>query len=253
MYDKKKREQMIDDLDTESARKLFSITQFVKQINRNSYQHNDLFTLYLNKVIGNLFDLASSAVNKNEIKIEDNMLEVTSELYNSAFIGDAQSIFRPMYICNDNEFFFKGFGKNYFSLAKTLVDKRKIKKVKRLFIYTSESELLDERIQKLIHFHNTTTHYECKVLSLSRYNQIKNDFRLTDLMGSFAVYGSRYLYTERTSPTIERVIGYYSKNTTDINKFIHFFEQCWNQGCFHTITTKKIITLDDVFNEMCSL
>jgi hypothetical protein len=254
IYQIKYKEQAILNIDFNSDAKLFNIMQLIKGINQTSFPQHDLFRFYLYKKIDDLYNISNDAVNKHEIKIEDTMIEITSEMYQSAFIGDGDSIFRPMYRCNDNDFFFNGFGKNYFETANNFIKKRKIKKVKRLFVYADNSELDDKRIQKLIYFHNVTNNFECKVLKLSTYDYIKNDYKLNFVTGTFAIYGSRYLYTERTAPTVDRIIGYYSKDTNTISIFTNFFEKCWEQAQTHKVTSlRKIITIDDIFNERWEL
>jgi len=252
MHQRTSNEQIIDNLNFTSDMILFNIMKNIRIINQTRFQSNDLFCFYLNKKIIELLQLSNDAVNNNEIKIEDTMIEITHEMYKSAFIGDSDSIFRPMYECNENEFFFESFGKNYFEIANQLVRQRKIKKVNRLFVYEDAKELQDNRIQKLIHFHNTTKNFECKILSKNTYEQIKKDFKLNHLTGSFAIYGSRYLYTERTA-TAHQVVGYYSKDVNAISNFIVFFERCWSQAKKHTINSSKKINLDDIFNESWTL
>ena len=248
IYSKDKKEDNTIQLNDESDKILFNVMQNMHKVNSESYGEYDLFTFYLKKKLDIIDELSRDAVNKHEIRIEDNMIEVTKEMYYSAFNGDQHSIFMPMYDCRDNDFFFDGFGKDYFKLAKELVDKKKIKRVKRLFVYQYDNELMDERIKKLIYFHNKTRYYECKVLSLNRYNQIKNSFNLTDVSGTFAVYGSKYLYTERIAPTVQKQVGYYSKDKNSISNYISFFDQCWKAAKEHEITSNKNITVNDIFD-----
>ncbi|MDR0314239.1 MAG: hypothetical protein LBI14_11670 [Treponema sp.] len=249
IYQIKSKEQAILNLDFDSDSKLFNIMQHIKVINRSSFEQHDLFRFYLQKKVNDLNEVSNDAVNKHEIKIEGNMIEITSEMYQSAFTGSDDSIFRPMYRCNDNDFFFEGFGKNYFETANNLVKKRQIKKIKRLFVYAENSELDDIRIKKLIYFHNVTNNFECKVLKLNTYDHIKNDYNLNDITGTFAVYGSRYLYTEKTVSTVDHVIGYYSKDPSKISNFTNFFEKCWEQAQPQPVTSLKKITIDDIFNQ----
>lgn len=249
MYNSNREEQKVYQLDSDSDKKIFNILQLVKSINHNSFEDNDLFKFYINKKIDDLYNLASDACNKHEIKIEDTMIEITNEMYASAFIGDKESIFRPMYLCNDNDFFFEGFGKNYFEIAYKLTQSRKCKKIMRLFVYNDEAELEDERVKKLIYFHNETPKYECRTLKQDVYNRIKDDFGLTYVTGSFAVYGSRYLYTERTAQVFGHIIGYYSKDQSNILKFTNFFDRCWQQASPYIVNSNKKINIEDVFNE----
>jgi len=90
-------------------------------------------------------------------------------------------------------------------------------------------------------------------MPIEQYTRIKNDYRLSDLTGTFAVYGSRYLYTERTIPTVTEVVGYYSKDANAITSFTTFFDRCWQQGSTYTIPTQKKITLANVFDGGWSL
>lgn len=249
MYQSNKEEQEIYQLDSNSDKKLFNIMQLVKVINHNSFEGNDLFRFYINKKIDDLYNLVSDACNKHEIKIEDTMIEITNEMYASAFIGDKESIFRPMYLCSDNDFFFESFGKSYFEIAYKLTRNRKCKTIKRLFVYNDDVELEDERVKKLIYFHNTTSSYACKTLKQDVYDRIKDDFGLNYVTGSFAVYGSRYLYTERTAQMVGHVIGYYSKDKDNILKFINFFERCWQQATVYNISSNKKISVANVFDE----
>lgn len=249
IYDAKEKKTYVDQLNSDTDRKLYNIMHLVNVINEKSFDNNDLFRFYINKKIDELQKLTNEAVNHKKIQIKDNMIEITNEMYLSAFVGDSESIFRPVYRCNDNDFFFEGFGKDYFKTAYSLVQTRKCKKVKRLFIYDNEDELNIECVKKLIHFHCQTSNYECKILKLSVYEDIKNDYDKNYVTGTFAVYGSRYLYTEQTPPTVTQVIGHYSKDKDDIDSFIKFFETCWAKAKKPTMNSKKTIKIDDVFNE----
>lgn len=253
LYQQKKHQDNEWLINSETDKKLFNIKQKMEKINQEYYPANDLFKFYLNKKLDDLSRLTEDADVKKEIRINENMIELTKEMYYSAFTGDANSVFRPMYLCNDNEFFFEGFGKNYFELALTLVNKGKLKEVRRLFVYYNEAELNDMRIKKLIYFHNKTPHFDCKVMHIERYRHIMDDYGLRDYSGSFAVYGTRYVYTERTAPTLEKVEGYYSKKPSTIITYTNFFEECWRQASVHCIDSSKDITFENVFDKGWSL
>ena len=249
IYDDKEKKDSIEKLNSDTDRKLYNTMRLVNIVNEKSFKSHDLFKFYIDKKIDELEKLANEAATSKKIQIKDNMIEITNEMYLSAFVGSSKSIFRPVYRCDDNDFFFEGFGKDYFKTAYTLVQTKKCKKIKRLFIYNCEKELNDERVKKLMYFHIYTSNYECKILKLSDYEDIKNDFEKNYVTGTFAVYGARYLYTEQTPPTVTQVIGHYSKDEKDINSFIKFFETCWDKAKDPIINSKKAIKIDDVFDK----
>ena len=131
-----------------------------------------------------------------------------------------------------------------------LVKKKKIRKVMRLFVYCNYDELNDFRVKKLIHFHNVTNGFECRVLKFDEYTRLREDARLNHITGTFAIYGKAYLYTEQMA-TINKIIGHYSKNDSDIQIFTKFFDRCWGMGkkidVSNGVATR--ITIDNIFDK----
>jgi len=237
---------------------LHNIRMDIHEINKEVHDKDDLFYFYIHKKIKELNDLATGAVTHHEIKIDEAMLDITKKMYDSAFKGTDDSVFMPVFLCEeeDKKFFFGSeLPKEYFKWALSKVQNGSIKKIKRLFVYNNSSQLeleSDSNMLRLIKFHIKHDNYECKKITSTTYNRLKNDSDLSELTKSFGIYGKKYLYTERVAD-INQIVGYYSKEETKITKYTNFFNQCWETAeDFSNITClpNEIVDINYVFTNI---
>jgi len=206
--------------------KMYEIRRMFHKVTENSFGPSDLFVSFFSRKIDQLDDLLVDATTKQEVRIDETMFQVTSELLYSAFDGRSGDIFRALHYCADNDFFFDIHSRRYFRQAYDLLQARKIKQIKRLIVYSAECELQDDKTKLLVAFHSSNKHYDCRLLSVENFNRILDDFGLHYLMRDFGIYGESYLYKAYVNRR-DKIIGSYSKNPNEIRRCIECFEACW--------------------------
>ncbi len=206
--------------------KIYEIRRMFHAVCENSFGSADLFVSFFSRKIDQLEALLIDATTKQEVRIDGTMFQVTSELLLSAFEGRAEDTFRAVHYCSDNAFFFDIHSKRYFRQVYELTRAKKIRQVRRLIIYANDAEIEGEKTQMLIAFHQHNDHYDYRLIGKEVFGRILDDFGLQYLMSDFGIYGDRYLYKGYVN-TRDKIVGTYSKNQNEINRFIECFEACW--------------------------
>jgi hypothetical protein len=189
----------------------------------------DLFVSFFNKKLSDLEIDLREACSKQEVRIDETMLEVTTWLMQSSFHSRPTDIFRAIHFTTDTDFFFDVHAKRYFYQGYTMVKSGRIKGVRRIIVYRDSSELQRPSTQRLIAFHQQTSGYECMTLPERVFQRIVKDYNLHHLVQDFGIYGDSYLYKGVVNRSDE-IVGYYSRDRSEIKRFIDCFETCWESG-----------------------
>jgi hypothetical protein len=217
----------------DARQRLDSRLQEVRRLFHDVEEHKvgepDLFVYFFNKKLGDLESTLRDASSKQEIRIDETMLEVTTWLYNSSFHGRDEDIFCAIHFTSDNAFFFDVHARRYFSQAFQLVESGRIKGVRRILIFADAEELEEDKTRKLIAFHQNTDGYDCRTLSRPIFERIVRDYALHHLVKDFGIYGRSYLYKGVVN-RVDEIEGYYSRDKLEINRFIDCFQTCWETG-----------------------
>ncbi|MFC0242618.1 hypothetical protein [Rhodopseudomonas telluris] len=226
--------------------RMYEIRRMFHKVCENSFGQSDLFVRFFARKFDQLDSLLVDATTKQEIRIDETMFQVTSELLYSAFEGRPNDVFRALHYCSDNSFFFDLHSKRYFRQGYELVQSRKISKVKRLMVYANDDELKADQTKTLVAFHANVEHYDYKLISREAFDRILDDFGLQYLTNDFGIYGDRYLYKGYVNHR-DKIVGSYSKNKSELKRFTDCFEACWaSPSAKHLAVPSVSIDINDL-------
>jgi len=207
----------------------------------------DLFVRFFDDRIAELEHSIVETANSNLMHLERSHV-VSLDVLLGSFTGTAFDVFRPIHFLSDNDFLFDIYARHYFNEVYTLVKEGKLKAVKRIMVYSADSELADPRAVKLMRFHSVTPGYEYRILRLTDYTRLLRDYRL-DVPRDFGIYGDRYLYCAVVNRS-ENIVGYWQRETDVVKRFTDFFEMCWRSpacSVVKTIDSKSPFSIDDLY------
>lgn len=210
---------------TDLDHRVQEVQRLLHQLDAESNGHLDLFYEYHKKKLLDLERSLRDACVKQEVQIDETMFAVTEWLLRSSMRGRQPDKLRAVLRTKDLDFFFDVHTRMYFAQVATLMSEKLIVGVSRLIVVDDESHLADERLQRLITFHNQTTGYSCQAIPKVEYDRIVGDYRLSHLIVDFGIYGDSYLYKGLTNLD-ESIVGIYSRDPREISQFTQCFESC---------------------------
>jgi hypothetical protein len=163
-----------------------------------------------------------------------NALPVTEQhLYLSdsvlaAFDGSKDSTLSIVHRLSHNEQIFSTHELEWVRKVYALVVARKIRRVRRLFVYDDEKELSFPTSIDLFAVHITEKAYDCRVIPLNEFLRLQWDLGITELIVDFGLYSNAYLYKLQRYSSDGSFSGVYSASTSDLTRFREWFEACWN-------------------------
>ena len=227
--------------------RLQEVRRLFHEVEEHKVGDPDLFVSYFNKKLIDLEKSLRDACSKNEVRINETMLEVTTWLLESSFRGRPTDVFRAVHFSEDNTFFFDVHSKRYFIQVRDLVTDKKISTVRRLIVFSDPSQLQGAQTQRLICFHQKTPLYECRAISYEVFMRIVRDYDLHYLVKDFGIYGTSYLYKGMVAQ-VEEIVGSYSRDATEIARFIDCFDTCWYAAAEPPgVATSDTISVDWLF------
>jgi len=229
--------------------RLQEVRRLFHEVEERKVGDPDLFVSFFNKKLADLEIDLREACSKQEVRIDETMLEVTTWLMQSSFRGRSTDIFRAIHFTSDTDFFFDVHAKRYFCQGYNMVRSGAIKGVRRIIVYQNIDELTNPRTQRLIAFHQTTSGYECMTMPDRIFERIVKDYNLYHLVQDFGIYGNSYLYKGVVNRSDE-IVGYYSRDRAEIDRFIDCFETCWETGDPPPpVPMSRQVTLEWLFGE----
>ena len=208
--------------------RLQEVRRLFHQVGEGRVADSDLFDHYFEQRLQALESTLRDACSKREIRIDETMLDVTTWLMESSFRGRPTDIFRAVFFIKDTDFFFEVHSRRYFNQAFHLVEERKLAEVQRLIVYNDPTELQAPRIKRLIEFHNRMPKYSCRVIHATSFKSFVGDYKLHQLARDFGIYGDSYLY-KGVINHVDDIVGYYSRDRDEIDKFKRCFQDCWDE------------------------
>jgi hypothetical protein len=212
---------------TALERKLQEVRRLFNRLDAETERPVDLFYEYHKKKLAELERSLRDACVKQEAQIDETMFSVTNWLLESSFQGQEDDILRAVLATRDLDFFFDVHTRMYFSQMWELVQAGKSKGVRRLIVVDQQSHLEDERLKRLVTWHNKVANYECRMLNRINFSRIITDYRLQHLVVDFGIYGDTYLYKGLTNSETQ-IVGIYSKDPAEIAQFANCFQSCWD-------------------------
>jgi hypothetical protein len=194
-----------------------------------------------------LEETIAEAASNRELLVDENHLSTTDMLL-ASFSGQDSDIARFVHYFDDNKWMFETWAKNYCFRLWHLVQKRKLKEVRRLFIYRDPGEKSLEQSKRLMEFHSANDHYDYRVLSESTYKNIVRDFHMRERFKDFGIYGDWYVYrTLAASP--EHIEGMFSASERKVRVYQSLFERCWDDAHTPPPATRGAMSPTELFGE----
>lgn len=213
----------------------------------------NIFAEYFGDLIDKDEAAIRDAVTTGEFRVDLQHLDLSPALL-STFSGRPQDVLRVVHRFADNDAFFDVHERQWFHQVYKCVEDKRITEVRRLLIYASDEERLDERSMKIVGFHAHTKGYDYQLMSAEDFEQISRDFRLRGEFIDFGVYGGDYLYRSLMYETTE-LLGVYSHNDAKIDRYSKLFDFCWDSsGAFqYEERDTRPTTIDDFLRSSPSL
>ena len=189
----------------------------------------ELFSSFFNRKLHDLEVRLRDAVSKDEVRIDETMLEVTTWLLEASFSGRKTDIFRAVHFTDENAFFVGLHSRRYFGQVLGLQEKGRIREVRRLLVYSTQDDLNEAITQRIVGFHNLTPGYECRGLTRSDFDRVLLDYELQKSVKDFGVYGTNYVYKGQISQS-DLIVGSYSRDPEEIRRFTECFDHCWSSA-----------------------
>ncbi len=124
---------------------------------------------------------------------------------------------------------------DYMKKLTSKIEKGPPNNVQRLFVISSDDELLNPQLWLFLVFHQDHEHYNSKIISKEDFDRLQTDngYHCPQRM-DFGVYGVKYAYQSKQQPgypansDYRKPIGVFTANSNIINKLTLFFDNCWN-------------------------
>jgi hypothetical protein len=227
---------------------LTNIRNYFHQLTQDSYGPRDLFVGHYLKEIRKISNSIREAAEKKEVLVQaDHLLSVDNVL--DAFQGDDDRIWRYTWPFSDDSVLFSEVPwKRYFEVTATMLQKKKIKGIRALFIIKDHSLLVGARFCKILDYMSCTPGMDCRIILKDVFQVIAKDNGISPEYPDFGIYGKKLLFiTSQYEPV---TMGVFIKEEKQIDKYIRLFDTIWDS---QSITKKnpsqnrKCITLQELF------
>lgn len=214
-----------DDID----RRISEVQRLLRVLAAGAANNTELFFEYHNRKLHDLEVSLRDACVKREVQIDETMLSVTEWLLQSSFSKGDDCILRAVLPSGETEFFFDIHPRMYFARMLELIRSGQASGVRRLIVVDDISHLEDDRLRRLIRFHNATDRYECRAIMRAHFDRIVLDYKLPHLVVDFGVYAQSYVYKALTNSS-NQIVGTYTRDPDEIADFTGCFDTCWKAG-----------------------
>ena len=201
-----------------------SLSNIRKHFNDILQRRNSLYILYFQRQVRELDQSLFEAATDEDLVVDQDV--DTTDMMLRDFSGGDEHVIRFVHYLSENDTLFDVHATQFFSeVARGVTDKR-IKGVKRLFVWESNTEVSEDRSQRLLAFHMNAG-FECRLIERSKFERIKRDSNLPTDTHDFGIYGKWYVYRSRNAAASSHS-GVFSSNQQLVSRFITFFDRYWD-------------------------
>lgn len=217
------------------------IRHHLHQLAHDHGADNNLFLDYYENELTTFEAKLRDTLGRNEIILNHYHILTTDSLLKS-YRGAEQDFFRATNLLWEVTPFFDATYREYFFAFLELVREKKIREVRRIFLYQSLDDFKDAHARKLLAFHNNSIPIKGKVMSLEFFRKIKKDFNIADGVEDFGIYADRYIYLA-TTRNVGEIAGVFSCNQRLLAQYIKFFDTCWGSTAAVPISNFVVATV----------
>jgi hypothetical protein len=228
--------------------RLANIRESYRRISSSKRDEADIFQSFFDERASELEHTIVEASNRGELHLNRGHVVSVNVLFDN-FRGQPQDILRAVHFLEDNRFFFDMYARQYVHTVYGLVQKGKVKEVKRLMIYDNDTQLNEQESLKLMAFHAVARGFSYRTMSLNEFRTLAKDYSMV-FPRDFGIYGDKYVYCAEVNK-LENLVGYWLRKPDTVQQFIRFFDACWRSPVTKTIPKSdavKDITLNQLFD-----
>lgn len=190
----------------------------------------NLFAQYFMRIFASIADDINEAAAKRELRV-DELTFGTTDLLMKIVANRGDQTLKLIHALDDrpNNFDFTTWSRTYYAELTKLAREKKLKEIRRLFIYSSDDELTDAFTQQLLAFHQCNPGYDFRVLHREDWNNLVRGLGLHEVDCEIGVWGELLAYTAIRSSSVG-LQGVYTCLPRQIKRLEELFDAGWRLG-----------------------
>lgn len=193
-------------------------------------------------------------ISKREVLLDRHHIDSTEVLL-SLYDSSDHTTFLATHVVRDITDEFDVTYQVYFFAWLERLKAKKVKSLKRLFVYDHIDEFERQNAWKLAAFHNSGIEgLEAKAIQRSELRRFKSDYHITDGVEDFGIFSNAYIYLGKQRKD-EEISGFFSRDETLIRNYTNCFNALWSSAS--AVPLDKIIaesaTPEQLFDKGYSL
>lgn len=203
---------------------------YVTLLNESGALGLNLFAQYFMRIFSAVADDINEAAAKHELRV-DELTFGTTDLLIKIMANRGDQTLRLVHALDSrpNNFDFTTWARSYYSELTSLTKEKKIKEIRRLFIYSNEEELNDGFAQTLLAFHASNPGYDFRILNRSDWSQLGRGLGLHEADCEIGIWGEMLGYTCLRSSAVG-LQGIYTCLPRQIGRLGELFDAGWRLG-----------------------
>nr|WP_321441116.1 hypothetical protein [uncultured Hyphomonas sp.] len=168
-------------------------------------------------------------ISKREVLLDRHHIDSTEVLL-SLYDSPDHTDFLATHVVSDITDDFDVTYQVYFFAWLERLKSRKVKSIKRLFVYDSIDEFSRQNAWKLAAYHNSGIEgLEAKAIQRAELLRFKSDYHITDGVEDFGIFSNAYIYLGKQRKD-EQISGFFSRDETLIKNYTSCFTALWNSA-----------------------
>jgi hypothetical protein len=221
----RRREEILWRVEQAFDGKLINIRRSVRELLKTSYGDRDLFIDYFAHAIEELRETIHSAGETRSLQLKNYHFRSMDSVM-AAFEGAPAREFRELWNLDDSgNLFDSELGKQYFAQIALMAARNHITSVKTVFTFPDQAVLERPEVKELLSFYASWRRFDCRLIRKASCDSLMGDEGIGGRCIDFGIYGNRYLF--KTTQYNPEVVGVFTKDSSEIHKYISFFDRLW--------------------------
>jgi hypothetical protein len=222
------REELLWRVEEALDANLINIRRSFRELSRHSYGRKDLFVEYFATTIQDLSQQVKEASETKALKLRNYHFRSIENVL-AAFEGSKVKTFMELWILEKGEPLIDSpLGAEYFAQIAVMAKKGYIRSVRTVFVFSDASCIEEPSVRTLLAFYASWPRFDCRLVQSSSCHSLMDDEGIRGGCIDFGVYGDRYLF--KTVQYRPDVVGVFTKDEREIQRYARFFENLWNSA-----------------------